>query len=208
MAISLHTNGLKFIKSIKAGRDFSGHMDHIFPLNKACYSMLVSLHQFFTKVCLSKHRDHLSTLHTTDSYYQASLWKAADFKIEIKWVYECALRIIRALCIKWTYLVNTWWSKPFRQSSHTTITTQFWLNFTSAGTYSFDWFRKKVSVSLDADKGKLQPFLFHVSMQKTRSPIGKGQKKGIARLTISEWKWWLEKASLIFKAQIKNTSLV
>jgi hypothetical protein len=42
-------------------------------------------------------------------------------------------------------------------------------------------------VSLDADKGKLQPFLFHVPMQKT-SPIGKGQKKGIERLTISEWK--------------------
>jgi hypothetical protein len=51
-------------------------------------------------------------------------------------------------------------------------------------------------------------FSFMCPCKRQVSPIGKGQKKGIERLTISEWKWWLEKASLIFKAQIKNTSLV
>lgn len=176
MSMSLHTNGLEFIKSIKAGRESSGHMDHIFPLNKACYSMLVSLHQFFTKVCLSKHRAHLSTLHTTDSYYQASLWKAADFKIERKWVYECALRIIRALCIKWNlsgqHLIKTL-QTVISHYHHNPVLIEFYIC-----KYILFWLiQEEGNVSLDADKGKLQPFLFHVSMQKTSKPNWEGAKE-------------------------------
>lgn len=206
MAMSLHTNGLEFIKSIKAGRESSGHMDHIFPLNKACYSMLVSLHQFFTKVCLSKHHDHLSTLHTT--------LLLPGFSVK-----ECRLQNWEKMglwmCIKnyksTVYKMEFIWSTLDDQNpsdSHLTLPSQpsfDWILHLQVHTLLIDSGRRYVS--LDADKGKLQPFLFHVPMQKT-SPIGKGQKKGIERLTISEWKWWLEKASLIFKAQIKNTSLV
>ncbi len=195
-------------KSIKAGRESSGHMDHIFPLNKACYSMLVSLHQFFTKVCLSKHRAHLSTLHTTDSSYQASLWKAADFKIERKWVYECALRIMRALCIKWNlsgqHLMIKTLQTVIWHYHHNPVLIEFYIC-----RYLLFWLIQEEGMfHLMLIRANYNLFSFMCPCKRQVSPIGKGQKKGIERLTISEWKWWLEKASLIFKAQIKNTSIV
>ncbi len=141
---------------------------------------------------------------------ESRLWPSKHLflkQIERKWVYECALRIIRVLCIKWNlsgqHLMNKTLQTVISHYYHNPVLIEFYIC-----RYILFWLIQEGVFHLMLIRANYNLFSFMGPCKRQVSPIGKGQKKGTERLTISEWKWWLEKASLIFKAQIKNTSLV